>query len=164
MSVWNDMRKRSIGDAAKKEDEGVFLSPDTISEKELNDMLNAGVVRFVYKKIKPTKDNPEARREAIGTKAIGIVKKIPHGGECPPKRYGHIPYFDLEQGDWRCFLYDRLIGAYSKVYTEEEIDIEFVKKHITKKAAERAEEKARKAAEKEAKAKEKMKSPEEETI
>ena len=51
---------------------------------------------------------------------MDIVDKVPHGGDCPPKKLGYTIYFDMEKGDWRAFLNDRIVYIEDKIYSEDE--------------------------------------------
>lgn len=120
MSVWTDIQKRSTGDEVAKED--LYTFDETISPVKLQEMLKQGIVHFQFRK-KPTKGQPEGSgsiRDAWGTKKMDVVSKVPHGGDCPPKRAGYSIYFDLEKEDWRAFADGRLIGVCKKIFTEEE--------------------------------------------
>ena len=110
MSIWSDIQDRS-GGTVRKED------------FDIDSMLPKGVVHFKFKKKLPKGVTDESKakiREAWGTKKMDIVDKIPHGGDCPPKRAGYTIYFDMEKGDWRAFLNDRLIYIEDKIYSEDE--------------------------------------------
>ena len=110
MSIWSDIQDRSDG-TVRKED------------FDIDSMLPKGVVHFKFKKKLPKGVTDESKakiREAWGTKKMDIVDKVPHGGECPPKRAGYTIYFDMEKGDWRAFLNNRLIFIDSKIYSEDE--------------------------------------------
>lgn len=123
MSIWADIHKRSNG-AFRKEDYYVFFGPDKISPEKLQEMLKQGIVHFKYRK-KAKKGLPwdsGEERDAWGTKKMTVVSKIPHGGDCPPKRAGYSIYFDLEKEDWRAFADGLLLGVCPKVLTEEEFE------------------------------------------
>ena len=110
MSIWSDMQDRSAG-VVRKED------------FDIDNMLPKGIVHFKFKKKLPKGVTDESRaviREAWGTKKMDIVDKVPHGGECPPKRAGYTIYFDMEKGDWRAFLNDRIVYIEDKIYSEDE--------------------------------------------
>ena len=110
MSIWSDIQDRS-GGTVRKED------------FDIDSMLPKGVVHFKFKKKLPKGVTDESKakiREAWGTKKMDIVDKVPHGGDCPPKRAGYTIYFDMEKGDWRAFLTDRLIYIEDKIYSEDE--------------------------------------------
>lgn len=110
MSIWSDIQDRSDG-TVRKED------------FDIDSMLPKGVVHFKFKKKLPKGVTDESKakiREAWGTKKMDIVDKVPHGGDCPPKRVGYTIYFDMEKGDWRAFLNDRLIYIEDKIYSEDE--------------------------------------------
>lgn len=121
MSVWGNILDRGAG-KKRKENEIVFLDSAEIRPTELAEMMRKGIVHFQYRK-KAKKGQPAESgviRDAWGTKQSDVITKVPHGGECPPKRAGYTIYFDLEQEDWRAFLDDRLIGVWNKVYDEDE--------------------------------------------
>ena len=110
MSLWSEIQDRSVGEVRKE-------------DFDINLMLPKGIVHFKYKKKLPKGVTDESRaviREAWGTKKMDIVDKVPHGGECPPKRAGYTIYFDMEKGDWRAFLNDRIVYVENKIYSEEE--------------------------------------------
>ena len=110
MSIWSDIQDRSDG-TIRKED------------FDIDSMLPKGVVHFKFKKKLPKGVTDESKakiREAWGTKKMDIVDKVPHGGECPPKRAGYTIYFDMEKGDWRAFLNDRIVYIEDKIYSEDE--------------------------------------------
>lgn len=110
MSIWSDMQDRSAG-VVRKED------------FDIDSMLPKGIVHFKFKKKLPKGVTDESRaviREAWGTKKMDIVDKVPHGGECPPKRAGYTIYFDMEKGDWRAFLNDRIVYIEDKIYSDDE--------------------------------------------
>ena len=110
MSIWSDIQDRS-GGTVRKED------------FDIDSMLPKGVVHFKFKKKLPKGVTDESKakiREAWGTKKMDIVDKIPHGGDCPPKRAGYTIYFDMEKGDWRAFLNDRIVYIEDKIYSEDE--------------------------------------------
>ena len=110
MSIWSDIQDRSDG-TVRKED------------FDIDSMLPKGVVHFKFKKKLPKGVTDESKakiREAWGTKKMDIVDKIPHGGDCPPKRAGYTIYFDMEKGDWRAFLNDRIVYIEDKIYSEDE--------------------------------------------
>ena len=110
MSIWSDMQDRSEG-VVRKEDFNI------------DSMLPKGIVHFKFKKKLPKGVTDESRaviREAWGTKKMDIVDKVPHGGDCPPKRAGYTIYFDMEKGDWRAFLNDRIVYIEDKIYSEDE--------------------------------------------
>ena len=110
MSIWSDIQDRSDG-TVRKED------------FDIDSMLPKGVVHFKFKKKLPKGVTDESRaviREAWGTKKMDIVDKVPHGGECPPKRAGYTIYFDMVQGDWRAFLNDRIVYIEDKIYSDDE--------------------------------------------
>ena len=110
MSIWSDIQDRSEG-SVRKED------------FDIDSMLPKGVVHFKFKKKLPKGVTDESKakiREAWGTKKMDIVDKIPHGGDCPPKKLGYTIYFDMEKGDWRAFLNDRIVYIEDKIYSEDE--------------------------------------------
>ena len=110
MSIWSDIQDRSDG-TVRKED------------FDIDSMLPKGVVHFKFKKKLPKGVTDESRaviREAWGTKKMDIVDKVPHGGDCPPKKLGYTIYFDMEKGDWRAFLNDRIVYIEDKIYSEDE--------------------------------------------
>lgn len=120
MSIWDDMLDRETGEKEGLEDRAQFR--DDITPEELDKMLLSGIVRFQYRK-KAKKGQPEDSgeiRTAWGTRKSAVITKIPHGGECPPKKVGYSLYFDMEKSDWRVFWSGRLIGVWDKVYTEPE--------------------------------------------
>ena len=122
MSIWSDIQDRGSGEVLRKEEE--FSAPSPIDAAELEKMLRDGIVHFQYRK-KPKKgQNPEDApiRDAWGTKKMDFVEKIPHGGDCPPKRAGYTIYFDVEKGDWRAYWDGNVIGAWKKVYTFDEFE------------------------------------------
>ena len=110
MSIWSDIQDRS-GGTVRKED------------FDIDSMLPKGVVHFKFKKKLPKGVTDESKakiREAWGTKKMDIVDKIPHGGDCPPKKLGYTIYFDMEKGDWRAFLNNRIVYIEDKIYSEDE--------------------------------------------
>lgn len=110
MSIWSDIQDRS-GGTVRKED------------FDIDSMLPKGVVHFKFKKKLPKGVTDESKakiREAWGTKKMDIVDKVPHGGDCPPKKVGYTIYFDMEKGDWRAFLNDRIVYIEDKIYSEDE--------------------------------------------
>lgn len=110
MSIWSDIQDRS-GGTVRKED------------FDIDSMLPKGVVHFKFKKKLPKGVTDESKakiREAWGTKKMDIVDKVPHGGDCPPKKLGYTIYFDMEKGDWRAFLNGRLVYIEDKIYSEDE--------------------------------------------
>lgn len=110
MSIWSDIQDRSEG-AVRKED------------FDIDSMLPKGVVHFKFKKKLPKGVTDESKakiREAWGTKKMDIVDKVPHGGDCPPKKLGYTIYFDMEKGDWRAFRNDRVVYIEDKIYSEDE--------------------------------------------
>ena len=110
MSIWSDIQDRSEG-SVRKED------------FDIDSMLPKGVVHFKFKKKLPKGVTDESKakiREAWGTKKMDIVDKIPHGGDCPPKKLGYTIYFDMEKGDWRAFLNNRIVYIEDKIYSEDE--------------------------------------------
>lgn len=110
MSIWSDIQDRS-GGTVRKED------------FDIDNMLPKGVVHFKFKKKLPKGVTDESKakiREAWGTKKMDIVDKIPHGGDCPPKKLGYTIYFDMEKGDWRAFLNNRIVYIEDKIYSEDE--------------------------------------------
>ena len=110
MSIWSDIQDRSDG-TVRKED------------VDIDSMLPKGVVHFKFKKKLPKGVTDESKakiREAWGTKKMDIVDKVPHGGDCPPKKLGYTIYFDMEKGDWRAFLNDRIVYIENKIYSEDE--------------------------------------------
>ena len=110
MSIWSDIQDRSDG-TVRKED------------FDIDSMLPKGVVHFKFKKKLPKGVTDESKakiREAWGTKKMDIVDKVPHGGDCPPKKLGYTIYFDMEKGDWRAFLNDRIVYIENKIYSEDE--------------------------------------------
>lgn len=110
MSIWSDIQDRSDG-TVRKED------------FDIDSMLPKGVVHFKFKKKLPKGVTDESKakiREAWGTKKMDIVDKVPHGGDCPPKKLGYTIYFDMEKGDWRAFLNSRLVYIEDKIYSEDE--------------------------------------------
>ena len=110
MSIWSDIQDRSEG-TVRKED------------FDIDSMLPKGVVHFKFKKKLPKGVTDESKakiREAWGTKKMDIVDKVPHGGDCPPKKLGYTIYFDMEKGDWRAFRNDRVVYIEDKIYSEDE--------------------------------------------
>ena len=110
MSIWSDIQDRS-GGTVRKED------------FDIDSMLPKGVVHFKFKKKLPKGVTDESKakiREAWGTKKMDIVDKVPHGGDCPPKKLGYTIYFDMEKGDWRAFLNDRIVYIEDRIYSEDE--------------------------------------------
>ena len=110
MSIWSDIQDRS-GGTVRKED------------FDIDSMLPKGVVHFKFKKKLPKGVTDESKakiREAWGTKKMDIVDKVPHGGDCPPKKLGYTIYFDMEKGDWRAFRNDRIVYIEDKIYSEDE--------------------------------------------
>ena len=110
MSIWSDIQDRSEG-TVRKED------------FDIDSMLPKGVVHFKFKKKLPKGVTDESKakiREAWGTKKMDIVDKVPHGGDCPPKKLGYTIYFDMEKGDWRAFLNDRIVYIEDKIYSDDE--------------------------------------------
>ena len=103
MSVWADIRDKSIGKERRKERSGGYITVKDMPVEEMAEniaaMMKQGIVHFVYaKKDKRTRSGviKGEEREAWGTKQMDIVDHIPHGGECPPKRVGYTTYFDCE--------------------------------------------------------------------
>jgi hypothetical protein len=123
MSAWGEMRQRSSGGTnVRKEDAYKFVDPSVIDAAQLAKMLNTGIVRFKFRK-KAAKGQPwDSGKERIawGTRVSNVITKIPHGGDCPPKRAGYSIYFDLEKDDWRAFNDNLLLGVCPTVFTEEE--------------------------------------------
>ena len=110
MSIWSDIQDRSDGTVRKE-------------NFDIDRMLPKGVVHFKFKKKLPKGVTDESKakiREAWGTKKMDIVDKVPHGGDCPPKKLGYTIYFDMEKGDWRAFLNDRIVYIEDKIYSEDE--------------------------------------------
>ena len=110
MSLWSEIQDRSVGEVRKE-------------DFDINLMLPKGIVHFKYKKKLPKGVTDESKakiREAWGTKKMDIVDKVPHGGDCPPKRAGYTIYFDMEKGDWRAFLNDRIVYIEDKIYSDDE--------------------------------------------
>ena len=110
MSLWSEIQDRSAGEVRKE-------------DFDINLMLPKGIIHFKYKKKLPKGVTDESKakiREAWGTKKMDIVDKVPHGGDCPPKRAGYTIYFDMEKGDWRAFLNDRIVYIEDKIYSEDE--------------------------------------------
>ena len=128
MSAWGDMMKRGSGEEERIEDNSIFLEvADGFKPSTLENMMKDGIVHFQYRK-KPKKGQTVGEiRDAWGTKKMSVVSKIPHGGDCPSKRVGYTIYFDVEKADWRAFWDGNVIGAWSKVYTEEEFHKELAK-------------------------------------
>lgn len=128
MSVWGDMMKRGSDEEERIEDKSIFLEvADGFKLSTLENMMKDGIVHFQYRK-KPKKDQTVGEiRDAWGTKNMSVVSKIPHGGDCPPKRVGYTIYFDVEKADWRAFWGGNVIGAWDKVYTEDEFHKELAK-------------------------------------
>jgi len=128
MSAWGDMMKRGSGEEERIEDKSIFLEvTDGFKPSTLENMMKEGIVHFQYRK-KPKKGQTVGEiRDAWGTKNMSVVSKIPHGGDCPPKRVGYTIYFDVEKADWRAYWDGNVIGAWSKVYTEEEFHKELAK-------------------------------------
>lgn len=130
MSVWMDIHKESTGAVDRKEDIGVFIDTDRMPVDKMADkiakMMKDGIVHFEYMKKDVIKKNGTVirgtKREAWGTKFMEIVDKIPHGGDCPPKRAGYTIYFDVEKGDWRAYLDSNVVGFYNDVYTYPEYE------------------------------------------
>jgi hypothetical protein len=121
MSVWGGLLGRSTGEI-RKEDIYNFQDPSVIDAAKLQKMLNTGIVHFKFRK-KAAKGQPwdsGKEREAWGTRVGEVITKIPHGGDCPPKRAGYSIYFDLEKNDWRAFNDALLLGVCPKVFTEEQ--------------------------------------------
>lgn len=114
MSIWGDMMKRSGGLEKRGED---------FDFSDIHKMFTKGIVHFKFKKKLPKGVTDESKakiREAWGTKKMEIISKIPHGGDCPPKRAGYTIYFDVEKGDWRAFADNRIVDLDPKIYTNEE--------------------------------------------
>ncbi len=128
MSAWGDMMKRGSGEEERIEDKSIFLEvTDGFKPSTLENMMKDGIVHFQYRK-KPKKGQTVGEiRDAWGTKNMSVVSKIPHGGDCPTKRAGYTIYFDVEKADWRAYWDGNVIGAWSKVYTEEEFHKELAK-------------------------------------
>ena len=123
MSTWGEMRRKSAGEI-RKEDIYNFQDPSVIDAAKLQKMLNTGIVHFKFRK-KAKKGQPwdsGEEREAWGTRVGKVITKIPHGGECPPKRAGYSIYLDLEKEDWRAFNDALLLGVCPKVFTEDEFN------------------------------------------
>jgi len=124
MSVWGSMLGRSAASEIRKEDIYKFYGPSVIDAAQLQKMLNTGIVHFKFRK-KAAKGQPwdsGKEREAWGTRVGDVITKVPHGGDCPPKRAGYSIYFDLEKEDWRAFNDNLLLGVCPKVFTEEEFE------------------------------------------
>ena len=128
MSALGDMMKRGSDEEERIEDKSIFLEvADGFKLSTLENMMKDGIVHFQYRK-KPKKGQTVGEiRDAWGTKKMSVVTKIPHGGDCPPKRVGYTIYFDVEKADWRAYWDGNVIGAWSKVYTEEEFHKELAK-------------------------------------
>lgn len=128
MSALGDMMKRGSDEEERIEDKSIFLEvADGFKLSTLENMMKDGIVHFQYRK-KPKKGQTVGEiRDAWGTKKMSVVSKIPHGGDCPPKRVGYTIYFDVEKADWRAFWGGNVIGAWDKVYTEEEFHKELAK-------------------------------------
>ena len=110
MSLWSEIQDRSVGEVRKE-------------DFDINLMFPKGIVHFKYKKKLPKGVTDESKakiREAWGTKKMDIVDKVPHGGDCPPKRAGYTIYFDMEKGDWRAFLNDRIVYIEDRIYSDDE--------------------------------------------
>ena len=75
-------------------------------EKMLEEM-HKGMVKFTFTK----KDG--SIREAEGTLNMTTIREVYSfkGGDCPPKRYGYISYWDKGKEDWRCFDPNKVISA-----------------------------------------------------
>lgn len=131
MSAWGDMMKRGSGEEERIEDKSIFLEvADGFKPSTLENMMKDGIVHFQYRK-KPKKGQTVGEiRDAWGTKNMSVVSKIPHGGDCPPKRVGYTIYFDVEKADWRAYWDGNVIGAWSKVYTEDEFHKELAKELV----------------------------------
>lgn len=144
MGMWGDVIDKSAGRTVRLEQYIEFMDMSKITPEELEGMMRSGIVHFQYRK-KPKKNQPEGTgeiRDAWGTKKKDIITLVPHGGECPPKEVGYTVYFDVEKGDWRVFLSDRLIGVWDRVYdTEEEYERGYAK-YMADKAKQEAKEKA----------------------
>ena len=102
MSIWAKINKRSEGEVVRKEE---TIGLRDIEFDRLNKMLKQGIVHFKYRKKSKVKTHPELgeEREAWGTKNPDII------GDC-------------EEGGWRCFDPDRLLGAEYHVYKYEDLD------------------------------------------
>lgn len=129
MSVWADIRSKSIGKERRKERSGEYITTETMPVEEMAakvaEMMKLGIVHFVYeKKDKRTRAGVVKGevREAWGTKKMDIVDHIPHGGECPPKRVGYTTYFDCEKTGWRVYWDGKLVGFYDEIYTYPEFE------------------------------------------
>lgn len=130
MSVWVDIRSKSLGKSKILEHTGEEISSVDVDpvdmHNEIVSMMKTGIVHFKYMKKDIVKKNGTVikgtEREAWGTKYMPLVDKIPHGGDCPPKRVGYTIYFDVEKGDWRAFMDVNLIGYWDEVYSYTEFE------------------------------------------
>ena len=121
MSIWGDINRRSQGNQIKKED---IYDYQEIDPDQLAEMMKIGIVHFKYRK-KAKKGQPwdsGEEREAWGTKKMAIIDNIPHGGDCPAKGAGFVPYFDTEKADWRCYLPALVIGVCPHIFSENEFN------------------------------------------
>ena len=126
MSIWAKINKRSEGEVMRKEE---TIGLRDIEFDRLNKMLKQGIVHFKYRKKSKVKTHPELgeEREAWGTKNPDIIGLLPRN---PNDRFstnntaraGYINYWDCEEGGWRCFDPDRLLGAEYHIYKYEDLD------------------------------------------
>lgn len=73
--------------------------------KDLREAMKNGVVTFQYKKKNGT------IRTAKGTMNMNIINdEYSFKGGYGPSEYGYTPYWDVEKGDWRCFLDSKFVG------------------------------------------------------
>ncbi len=114
MSIWSDLQDTSSGANVRKED------------LNIHEMLKRGIVHFTYLKKDTIRKGVVIKkgteREAWGTKKMDIVDRVPHGGDCPPKRVGYTTYFDVEKGDWRVFWDDNITDLEPKIYSYDEFE------------------------------------------
>jgi hypothetical protein len=61
-------------------------------------LLNAGKVLFEFKK----KDG--STRTALGTKRLDLMPDMENKERFGKKKAGAVTFYDLEIGEWRCFL------------------------------------------------------------
>lgn len=73
-------------------------------DETIKQLLNTGVVKFIYRKIDGTE------RQAIGTRNINIIEQYdatPNGNGV--EKTGVVSYYDLDALGWRSFREDSII-------------------------------------------------------
>lgn len=92
------------------------------SEEDLTQRLDIGICHFWYLYKDPSEHDYNVLREAVGTRNMlcSLVdwNDIPKDIKDPP--YWVRTYYDIQRGEWRCFIKDFLVKYLDEIWIDDE--------------------------------------------